>query len=109
MCVFVICFACAFTEVVLQSFRKLNKGLHALAEKASYFETQAISGLLRQAEDLSPYLQNVKQMFVPLHGDSVDLVPEKGMDEEYDAITGEIDGIETELESGLRKLAKKHE
>jgi hypothetical protein len=48
-------------------------------------------------------------MFVPPQGDSVELVPEKGMDDEYDAITGEIDKIEMELESGLRKLAKKHE
>lgn len=47
-------------------------------------------------------------MFVPPHGDSLDLVPEKGMDEEYDAISEEIEEIENKLESELRSLAKKH-
>jgi len=65
-----------------------------LPKKLLTSETQAISGLLRQTEDLFTLSPNVKQMFVPPHGESVELVPEKGMDEEYDAISGEIDEIE---------------
>lgn len=47
-------------------------------------------------------------MFVPPQADSVELVPQSGMDEEYDAVSGEIDSLEQELEEGLRKLGKKY-
>ncbi|KAG8825170.1 DNA mismatch repair protein msh6 [Serendipita sp. 401] len=93
---------------VLDAFNKLNKGLSDLAEKASVFETPSVSGLLRSVEDLKPYLRSIKATFVqPASGDAAELVPQKGMDEEYDAVDSEISEIETDLNMKLQKHAKK--
>ncbi|KAG8830562.1 DNA mismatch repair protein msh6 [Serendipita sp. 399] len=93
---------------VLDAFTKLNKGLSALAEKASFFETSSVSGLLRSVEDLKPYLRAVRALFVqPSSDDAVELAPQKGMDEEYDAVDNEISEIETDLNMKLQKTSKK--
>lgn len=92
---------------VLESFKKLNNGLSGLAEKASCFDTQTVAGLLRSAHDLKPYLKAVRGMFVPPSNDNFELIPEDGVDEEYDTIAKEIHDIETDLEQRLARLAKK--
>lgn len=43
----------------------------------------------------------------PEDGDATELVPQSGMDEEFDTIEKEISEIENELESELRKIVKK--
>ena len=49
------------------------------------------------------YAQFVK----PEDGDATELVPQSGMDEEFDTIEKEISEIESDLESELRKIVKK--
>ena len=49
------------------------------------------------------YAQFVK----PTDSDATELVPQSGMDEEFDTIEKEINEIESELESELRKIVKK--
>jgi len=46
-------------------------------------------------------------MFEPPAEDASELVPQQGMDEEYDEISSEIKQIETELETKLKKLEQK--
>ena len=46
-------------------------------------------------------------MFVSSAEDTSELIPQEGMDEEYDKISAEINGIETELETKLKKFEKK--
>ena len=78
-----------------------------MAETASHFETTSVAGLLRSVEDLKPYLQNIKNMFVSSAEDTNELIPQPGMDEQYDEISGEINSIETELETKLKKFEQK--
>jgi DNA mismatch repair protein MSH6 len=79
-----------------------------LADKAADFETNSVSGLLRSAEDLLPYWENIRSMFVqPPTPDSSELVPRDGVDKDYDVVAEEIAVIEAELEQGLQKHAKK--
>jgi DNA mismatch repair protein MSH6 len=80
--------------------------LSDLAEKASFFETGSVAGLLRSVEDLRPYLQNIRDMFEAPTEDASELVPQQGKDEEYDEISGEINQIERDLSSKLRKFEK---
>lgn len=47
----------------IQAFRKLSKGLAALADTASNFDSTMISGLLRSAPDLTKHIQNVESMY----------------------------------------------
>lgn len=49
------------------------------------------------------YAQFVK----PTDNDATELVPQSGMDEEFDTIEKEINEIENELECELRKIVKK--
>ena len=95
--------------IYFQSFKKLNNGLGGLAEKASCFETQSVAGLLRSSESLKPYLKAIREMFVPPSSDNLELVPEDGVDEEYDSVAKEISDIETDLDQRLSKLARKLE
>jgi DNA mismatch repair protein MSH6 len=53
------------TEIV-QGFRKLTKGMIALADESESFANRTISGLLRGAPDLTPNLNNVESMFQPI-------------------------------------------
>lgn len=46
-----------------QSFKKLSKGLGAMANTAESFKSKSIPGLLRSAPDLLPHLKHVKSMF----------------------------------------------
>ena len=46
-----------------QAFRKLNKGLSALADTAESFKSRTIFGLLRSAPDLAPHIKHVKAMY----------------------------------------------
>ena len=48
-----------------QAFKKLSKGLSALADTSEHFKSKTILGLLRSAPDLSPHLKHVKAMFKP--------------------------------------------
>ncbi|CAG8523968.1 14803_t:CDS:10 [Acaulospora colombiana] len=89
-----------------QSFKKINNGLAELADTASTFETSSIAGLLRSTEDLKPYLKKVKKMFKPPPEDSFEMVPEPGINEDYDAVAEEMREIEGELEERLKKLSK---
>jgi len=98
---------CFWISDSFQSFKKLSRGLSELAEKASFFETTSVAGLLRSVEDLKPYLQNIRSMFEPPSEDASELVPQQGKDEEYDEISGEINQIERELESKLKKFEQK--
>jgi len=55
-------------------------------------------------------IEKIYAQFVePTDGDATELVPQSGMDEEFDAIEKEISEIESELESELRKIVKKLE
>ncbi|KAJ3556566.1 hypothetical protein NM688_g1958 [Phlebia brevispora] len=88
---------------VLEAFKKLNKGLSALADTAESFKSKTILGLLRSAPDLMPYLKHVKTMFKPPEGNDDELVPQDGKDDVYDKITEEIQGLEEELEEKLKE------
>jgi hypothetical protein len=57
---------------------------------------------------LAEGIEKIDAQFVkPTDGDATELVPQSGMDEEFDTIEKEINDIESELESELRKTAKK--
>ncbi|KAI0792522.1 DNA mismatch repair protein Msh6 [Abortiporus biennis] len=91
---------------VLDAFRKLNKGLEDLANKAESFESKTVFGLLRSAPNLKPNIKNVRSMFKKPEDNADELIPEDGQDEEYDTIMEEIKGLEDELEAELKKLSK---
>ncbi|KAH9848373.1 DNA mismatch repair protein Msh6 [Lenzites betulinus] len=91
---------------VLTAFRNLSRGLSSLAETADSFDSKSISGLLRTAPDLSPNLKHIQAMFKPPETGSDELVPEDGKDEVYDGVMEEINELEDELKSELKKLRK---
>ncbi|KAI0630999.1 DNA mismatch repair protein Msh6 [Trametes polyzona] len=91
---------------VLTAFRNLSKGLAALADTADSFDSKSIPGLLRSAPDLSPNLKHIQAMFKPPADGSDELVPEDGKDEIYDGVMQEIEELEEELKSELKKLRK---
>ncbi|KAI0049216.1 DNA mismatch repair protein Msh6 [Auriscalpium vulgare] len=92
---------------VLSAFKKLSKGLAALADSAETFESKTILGLLRNAPNLLPNVKNVESRFEKPEKDTDDLLPVEGKDEVYDAIAEEIRGLEEELDDELKKMAKK--
>ncbi|KAI0697052.1 DNA mismatch repair protein Msh6 [Cytidiella melzeri] len=91
---------------VLESFKKLSKGLASLATTADSFKSNNISGLLRSAPDLSPHLKHVKSIFKLSENGGDELIPEDGKDEQYDNIQEEITALERQLEKDLRRLQK---
>lgn len=112
----------------MQAFGKLSEGFEDLEKKADEFESKSVSGLLRGAPDLTPYIENLEKMFVPpkektgmltsasscsLYGSKpsvlVDdqLIPREGGDEAYDEVEAEIMDLEKQLNSALGKLIKK--
>lgn len=53
-------------------------------------------------------IEKIYAQFVrPTDSDATELVPQSGMDEEFDTIEKEINEIESELESELKKIVKK--
>ncbi|KAF7798458.1 hypothetical protein EIP86_009679 [Pleurotus ostreatoroseus] len=88
---------------VLEAFKKLSKGLSALADTSEHFKSKTILGLLRSAPDLSPHLKHVKAMFKPPEQNDDELVPQDGKDEIYDTISEEIGGLEEELNEKLKE------
>ncbi|KAI0642601.1 DNA mismatch repair protein Msh6 [Trametes meyenii] len=91
---------------VLAAFKNLSKGLASLADTADSFDSKSIPGLLRSAPDLSPNLKHIKAMFKPPEDGSDELVPEDGQDEVYDGVMEEINELEEELKSELKKLRR---
>ncbi|KAI0761142.1 DNA mismatch repair protein Msh6 [Irpex lacteus] len=91
---------------VLESFKKLSKGLAAMANTAESFKSKSIPGLLRSAPDLLPHLKHVKSMFKLSEDNADELIPEEGKDEEYDAIVKEITDLEKSLNNDLKKLER---
>ncbi|EKM76737.1 hypothetical protein AGABI1DRAFT_78171 [Agaricus bisporus var. burnettii JB137-S8] len=92
---------------VLASFRKLSRGLNKLADESEDFKSKTILGLLRGAPDLIPHVKHIEEMFQrpdPSGKASDELLPQKGKDEEYDAIVAEINGVEGKLEEALSEL-----
>ncbi|KAI0077327.1 DNA mismatch repair protein Msh6 [Panus rudis PR-1116 ss-1] len=92
---------------VLGSFSSLNKGLKELSDKAEYFDSQSIPGLLRSAPDLAQHIKHVKGMFQKVDDNADEVVPAAGQDEDYDNVMAEIKGLEEELEGELKTLEKK--
>ncbi|KAG8888505.1 DNA mismatch repair protein msh6 [Tulasnella sp. 332] len=93
---------------VLQAFRKLSAGFKALEGKVEEFESKSISGLLRAAPDLNPYIKNLEKSFVPPKEKADDLlIPRDGCDEAYDEVEAEISDLTTKLDDALSKLSKK--
>ncbi|KAI0087410.1 DNA mismatch repair protein Msh6 [Irpex rosettiformis] len=91
---------------VLESFKKLSKGLASLANTAESFKSKSIPGLLRSAPDLLPHLKHVKSMFKLSEDNGDDFVPDEGKDEDYDNIEAEITTLEKQLNKDLRSLEK---
>ncbi|KAF8342825.1 uncharacterized protein EI90DRAFT_2902817 [Cantharellus anzutake] len=88
---------------VLASFRRLNAGLSELENLAKGFKSRSISGLLRAAPDLRPYLSHIEGLFK--ESEEVDiLVPVEGKDQEYDQIQEEIHTLENNLDGELEAL-----
>lgn len=59
---------------------------------------------------MAEYIEKIYAQFVkPTDSDATELVPQSGMDEEFDTIEKEISEIENELESKLKKIVKKLE
>lgn len=56
-------FDIAFVKIITQSFRRLSDGLAEIATAADAFKSRSISGLLRAAPDLEPYIDNVESIF----------------------------------------------
>lgn len=79
-----------------------------MADYAARQDHKTILGHLRESPSLEEYVEKIDAQFVkPTDGDATELVPQSGMDEEFDTIDKEISEIESELESGLRKVTKK--
>ncbi|KAI0822933.1 DNA mismatch repair protein Msh6 [Trametes gibbosa] len=91
---------------VLTAFRNLSNGLSSLADTADSFDSKSIPGLLRTAPDLRPNLKHIQAMFKPPQDGSDELVPEDGKDEVYDGVMEEINELEEELKSELKKMRK---
>ncbi|KIY68031.1 DNA mismatch repair protein Msh6 [Cylindrobasidium torrendii FP15055 ss-10] len=89
---------------VLASFKKLSRGMSALADTSDNFDSKSVLGLLRGAPDLLPNIKNVESMYVKPEKDANELHPEKGKDAEYDAISKEIRKLEKSLDAELEEL-----
>jgi hypothetical protein len=91
-----------------QAFQKIDDGISDLADYAARQDHKTILGHLRESPSLVEHIEKIYTQFVkPTDGDATELVPQSGMDEEFDTIEKEISEIETELESELTKIAKK--
>jgi DNA mismatch repair protein MSH6 len=79
-----------------------------LADYAARQDHKTILGHLRESPSLAEAIEKIYAQFVkPTDSDATELVPQSGMDEEFDTIEKEISEIESELESELRKIVKK--
>jgi hypothetical protein len=84
-----------------QAFQKIDDGISDLADYAARQDHKTILGHLRESPSLVEHIEKIYTQFVkPTDGDATELVPQSGMDEEFDT-------IEKELESELTKIAKK--
>lgn len=48
---------------VLKCFRELSEGITELSRESESFASRSISGLLRGAPDLEPYIKNVESLY----------------------------------------------
>ncbi|KAG9034241.1 DNA mismatch repair protein msh6 [Tulasnella sp. JGI-2019a] len=102
--------SCKVTDFlkVLQAFKKLSAGFKTLEEKVEDFESKSVSGLLRSAPDLKPYIKNLEKLFEPPKEKSDDaLIPRDESDEAYDEVVAEISTLTKKLDAALTKLSQK--
>jgi len=91
-----------------QAFKKIDEVISDLADYTARQDHKTVLGHLRESPSLAEYTEKIYSQFVnPTGGDVTELVPQSGMDEEFDTIEKEISEIESELEKELRKIAKK--
>ncbi|KAI4525062.1 DNA mismatch repair protein Msh6 [Schizophyllum commune Loenen D] len=90
---------------VLNSFKKLSRGMNALADTAADFESKTISGLLRGAPDVVPNIKHIEEMFERpgSEKEAEELVPMEGKDAVYDEVIAEIKALEKSLNKQLKK------
>ncbi|TRM62248.1 muts domain V-domain-containing protein [Schizophyllum amplum] len=91
---------------VLNSFKKLSRGMNALADTSAEFESKTISGLLRGAPDVVPNIKHIEEMFErpSSEKDAEELVPQEGKDDVYDEVIAEIKQLEKSLNKQLKKM-----
>ncbi|KAL1746027.1 muts domain V-domain-containing protein [Schizophyllum fasciatum] len=91
---------------VLSSFKKLSRGMNALADTAAEFESKTLCGLLRGAPDVVPNIKHIEEMFErpSSEKDAEELVPMEGKDDVYDEVIAEIKQLEKSLNKQLKKF-----
>ncbi|WVQ80465.1 hypothetical protein IAT38_002570 [Cryptococcus sp. DSM 104549] len=83
---------------VVGAFTKLQKGLDALTDMSSSFDSTSVRGLLRTAPDLAPMVKHIRGMYTELSDEkSVSIEPTAGADEDCDEADAEVERIEAEL------------
>jgi DNA mismatch repair protein MSH6 len=100
----------------------LSEGLSSLADASGKFNSRSVSGLLRVAPDLEPYVENIENLFeTPDAGDTTsmthlqhlmlspmkdadDLVPEPGKHATFDHVQAEVAELEKQFKAELKTL-----